>query len=166
MSAEQIAGLVLALLVMLLGCLGSFLPLLPGTPLVLVAAVAHRLYFGAASVNNWVLVLFFLLTALSFGLDYLASSLGAKKLGATWRGMLGAVIGGLVGLFFSLPGIILGPFIGALLFEMLGGYEFERATRAGVGAMLGLLAGALGKFAISVVMVTLFAVSVVYRSAG
>ena len=53
---------------------------------------------------------------LSLVLDFLASVVGAKKLGATWRGMLGAVVGATVGLFFSLPGLILGPLLGAFLF--------------------------------------------------
>ena len=132
--------------------------------MILVAAIAHRLYFGDASASTWVLVTMAVFTALSFGLDYLATAFGAKRLGATWRGMVGAIVGGLIGLFFSLPGIILGPFIGAVAAELLGGYRFEQATRAGAGAMVGLIAGAIGKFGISVAMVLLFAVTVVYRS--
>jgi len=164
MSAEQIIGLSLALLLMLCGLAGSILPGVPGTPLVLVAAIGHRLYFGASSANNWVLAALVLLTLLSVLFDYLASMIGAKKLGATWRGMLGAIVGALVGMFFSLPGILLGPFIGALLFEFAGGYEFKPAARAGLGATLGLLAGALGKLAICGVMMALFAGNVIYRS--
>ena len=90
--------------------------------------------------------------------------LGAKKFGATWRGMTGAVIGGIVGLFFNLPGIILGPFIGATLFEMLGDKEFKKAAHAGLGATVGLLLGIVGKFSICVVMMILFAINVIHRS--
>jgi uncharacterized protein len=165
-TAEQIIGLAVALLVMLCGLVGSILPGVPGTPLLLVAAIAHRLYFGAASANNWVLAGLVILTALSFAFDYLASMFGAKKLGATWRGILGAVVGGLVGIFFSFPGIILGPFLGALLFEMAAGRELKPSARAGLGAVLGLLAGAVGKLAICVAMMGLFTVNVIYRSLG
>jgi uncharacterized protein YqgC (DUF456 family) len=70
----------------------------------------------------------------------------------------------LVGLFFSIPGILLGPFVGAFLLELIGGYEYQRALRAGAGATLGLVAGALGKFAVCVVMITLFAANVLYHS--
>ena len=104
------------------------------------------------------------LTILALGLDYLATSVGARKLSASWRGMLGAILGGLVGLFFSIPGILLGPFIGAFLLEMAGGYEYRLALRAGAGATLGLLAGAVGKFAVCIVMITLFAANVLYHS--
>ena len=151
---------------MVVGCIGSVVPVLPGTPLVLAAAVAHRLYFGSAGANYWVLGVLLFLTLASIALDYLASAIGAKKLGATWRGILGAIIGGLIGLLFGLPGIVLGPFLGALLLEMLGGYKLEKASRAGLGAVLGLLVGAAGKFAISVVMTILFAVNVIYRSSA
>jgi hypothetical protein len=164
MTTEQIIGLSLALLVMLAGLIGSLLPVLPGTPLVLVAAIGHRLYFGATSVSNLVLGILVALTLISLVFDFLAGMLGAKKFGATWRGMAGAVIGGIVGLFFNLPGIILGPFIGATLFEMLGDKEFKKAAHAGLGATVGLLLGVVGKFSICVVMMILFATNVILRS--
>jgi uncharacterized protein YqgC (DUF456 family) len=164
MGAEQIVGLIMALLVMLVGVVGCVIPGLPGTPLVLIAAIGHRLYFGVSGPSLWVLITLALLTAISLALDYVAGVLGAKKMGATWRGMVGAVVGGIVGLFFGLPGIIIGPFVGALLLELLGGYELKQAAKAGVGTLLGMLAGALGKFAICIVMITLFAVNVIFRS--
>ncbi len=164
MTTEEIIGLSLTLLVMLAGLIGSLLPVLPGTPLVLVAAIGHRLYFGAASVSNLVLGILVALTLVSLVFDFLAGMLGAKKFGATWRGMTGAVIGGIVGLFFNLPGIILGPFLGAMIFEMLGDKEFEKAAKAGFGAAVGLLLGIVGKFSICVVMMILFATNVILRS--
>ena len=164
MTAEQIAGLSLALLVMLAGLIGSVLPGLPGTPLMLIAAIGHRLYFGAAGVSDLVLVILVVLAVASLLFDFLASVLGAKKFGSTWRGAVGAVVGGIIGLFFALPGIILGPFLGALLFEMLGDREFKAAARAGLGATLGLILGVIGKFSIGVAMMVLFATNVVLRS--
>jgi uncharacterized protein YqgC (DUF456 family) len=164
MTVEQVIGLTLALLIMTIGCFGSFVPLIPGPPLVLVGAIAHKLYFGPHSAPVWLLVGLSLLAALSLLLDSVASSLGARKLGATWRGMVGAVVGGLIGLFFGLPGILLGPFMGAMAFELISGRDFENSTRAGTGAVLGLIAGALGKFIVCLVMIGLFCFSVVYRS--
>jgi uncharacterized protein len=166
MDVQEWVGLMLAVVIMGLGLLGSIMPGLPGAPLVLIAAVGHRLYFGASSVSNLVLGLLVVLMLLALGLDYLASLFGARKLGATWRGLLGAAIGGLVGIFFSLPGILLGPFIGAISFELIGGRKFQEATRAGLGAMLGLVLGAAGKLACCVAMVALFVVNVMSRSGG
>ena len=154
----------LALLVMLVALIGNFIPGVPGTPLALIATVFHRLYFGLDSVNNLVLFIIVSLTVMALVFDFLGTALGAKKFGATWRGVVGAVLGGLIGLFFSLPGIILGPFIGATLFEMLGDKQFKVAAKAGAGAVVGLILGVVGKSAICVIMIFLFATNVVVRS--
>jgi hypothetical protein len=164
MTTEQIIGLSIALLVMCLGVAGSILPGLPSTPLVLIAAISHKLYFGETGAAWWVIGILAGFTLLSLVMDYLATVYGAKRLGATWRGAVGAVVGGLIGLFFNLPGILLGPFIGATAFEMIAGRNFKDSSHAGVGATLGLLAGAIGKLACCVAMMALFAVSVIYRS--
>lgn len=159
----EVIGLLLALMVMLIGLVGSVLPVLPSTPIVAAAAIVHRLIFGEASVSNLVLGLIVCLMVLSLVIDYIAGMVGARKLGATWRGILGAIVGALVGLFFSLPGLLLGPFIGAALFEMMGGRNWKEATRAGLGAVLGVLAGAVGKVAACVAMIALFTVNVIVR---
>lgn len=164
MTTEQMIGLSFALLVMLAGLMGCILPALPGTPLILAAAIGHRLYFGTAGVSNLVLIILTALTVISLLFDFLAGMFGAKKFGATWLGMTGAVLGGIIGFFFNLPGIILGPFIGAVLFEMLGDQEFKNAARAGLGATIGLFAGIVGKFALGIVMILLFATNVILRA--
>ena len=164
MTTEQIIGLILALLLMVVGVAGSILPGLPSTPLVLLGAIAHKLYFGPTGVAWWVMTILALITVISLIVDYVASVYGAKRMGATWRGAVGAMVGGLVGLFFNLPGILLGPFVGAVLFELAGGREWKEASRAGVGATLGLLAGTIGKLACCIAMMGLFSVNVVVRS--
>jgi len=157
-------GLALALLIMAVGCLGSILPAVPSTPLVLGAAVVHKLYFQADSAGWIVMTLLVLITGVALLMDYLATVLGAKQFGATKKGMTGAIVGGIVGLFFNLPGILLGPFIGAVLFEMVGGREWKPACRAGIGATLGLLAGAVGKLVCCLSMMTLFIISVLWHA--
>lgn len=164
MTAIEIIGLSLALLVMLAGLIGSLVPGFPGTPVVLAAAVIHRLCFGEHGASNFVLVILTALTAAALLFDFLAGVLGANKFGATWRGALGAMLGGLVGLFFGLPGIIVGPFMGATLLELFGDRELKMALKAGLGATLGLFAGIVGKFSVSVVMILLFATNVILRS--
>jgi uncharacterized protein len=163
-TTEQIIGLVVALLLMSIGVLGSILPGIPSTPVVMLSAIAHKIYFGDAGAGWVVLILLGGLTALSMVVDYVASIYGAKRLGATWRGAVGAIVGGLIGLFFSLPGILLGPFLGAVVFELAGGRDWRQSSRAGLGATLGLLAGAVGKVGCCVVMMGLFTVNILYRS--
>ncbi len=164
MTTEQIIGLAIALLIMCIGCLGSLLPGIPSTPLVLISAIGHKIYFKAASIGWIVIVLLVLITALALVMDYLATVYGAKRFGATKKGMAGAIVGGIIGLFFNLPGIILGPFIGAVIFEMIGGREWKPAAKAGVGATLGLFAGAVGKLFCCLSMMALFVVSVLWNT--
>ncbi len=152
-----------ATLLMLTGVLGSLIPALPSTPLVFLGALGHWFFYQEQSVSVQVLVALFIMMLISLALDFVASVLGAKKLGATWKGILGVVVGGLAGLFFGLPGIIIGPFTGAIVFEMLGGTKLDKAAKAGLGAVIGLLAGALGRFAFAIAMTGLFFVNLFYR---
>ncbi len=163
MTVLQIIGFSLALLVMLVGVVGSVIPGVPGTPVVLLAAVGHRLCFGAAGANNWVLLGLGFLTLVSLLIEWLAGVLGTRRFGGTWRGMIGALVGGIAGMFFSLPGIILGPIIGAVVFELAGGCRMGQAARAGVGTLVGWLVGSAAKVAIGVVMIGLFALNVLGR---
>jgi len=165
MDWQQWTGLAVTWLVMLIGTLGCVLPAVPGAPLVFFAAVAHRLYFGAdQSVNNVVLGIIVGLMLFSLVLDYLATMYGAKKLGATRYGIIGSIVGGLVGLiFFNIPGALIGPFVGALSFELIGGKDWKTSSKAGLGATLGLLGGAVGKVACSFAMAAIFSVNVLYR---
>ncbi len=156
MNATEVTGFVVALLVMLLGFAGSLLPVLPGPPLIFLAALIHRLIFTDKGASIWVLVTLGTLTAVSFFLDFLASVYGAKRLGATWRGLLGAFIGGLIGLFTSPLGLLLGPLLGAVLGELLGGRKWLEAGKAGLGAILGILVGTAGKVACALGMIGLW----------
>jgi uncharacterized protein YqgC (DUF456 family) len=165
MDWQQWTGLAVTWFVMLIGTLGCVLPAVPGAPLVFLAAVAHRLYFGAEqSVGNLGLGIIIGLMVFSLVLDYLATMYGAKKLGATRNGIIGSVVGGIAGLLlFNIPGALIGPFVGALSFEMLGGKDWKTSGKAGLGATLGLLGGAVGKVACSLAMAAVFSVNVLYR---
>jgi uncharacterized protein YqgC (DUF456 family) len=163
MSATELMAVVVALLVMLVGLLGCVLPALPGTPLIFAAALIHRLVIGVTGPAWWVVIVLGVLTLLSLGIDFAASSIGAKQLGATWRGAVGAALGAVFGLLWMPFGLILGPFIGAALLEMTGGREWRHAGKAGVGAVLGLLAGTIGKVACSIAMIGLYLVHMLLR---
>jgi uncharacterized protein YqgC (DUF456 family) len=128
------------------------------------AAVGHKLYFGNASVSNLFLVFLVLLTLCSLLFDYLATMFGARKLGATWRGLAGAVVGAAIGMFFGPFGILLGPFVGALAFELISGRGFSDSARAGAGAMLGFVLGAVGKVACCLAMIGVFTLNVIAHS--
>lgn len=152
----QIVLWALAALFIVVGFAGLVLPMLPGIPmvffgLVLLAWAENFVYVG------WVpLVGLGVLTLASYGIDFLATALGAKKFGASARAIWGAAAGTLIGLFFGLPGLIFGPFLGAVVGEFSGRSSLKAATHAGIGATLGLLFGALLKIALAFVMVGVF----------
>jgi uncharacterized protein YqgC (DUF456 family) len=147
----------LALVLVFAGLGGLVLPALPGTPLVLagliVAAWAEEFtYVGWGTIG-----VLALLAVLAYAVDLLASALGAKRFGASKRAIFGAALGVLVGVFFGLPGILIGPFVGAVLGELSARRDLQAAGRAGVGAWLGLVVGTAAKFAIAFSMLGLFA---------
>jgi uncharacterized protein YqgC (DUF456 family) len=69
----------------------------------------------------------------------------------------GAALGTVVGIFFGLPGLLLGPFAGAILGELMAGRDFDQATRAGLGAWLGFLLGSIAKLALAFTMLGVYA---------
>jgi hypothetical protein len=146
----------LAAFMVLMGVLGSVLPGLPGVPLVygglLVAAWADDFQ----RVGWIVLTLLGLMTLASFAIDFVATSLGAKRVGATKLAIVGAVLGTLVGMFMGLPGLILGPFLGAVAGELISHGKFEQAGRAGLATWVGLVFGTLAKIALVFTMLGVF----------
>ena len=164
MTTQEIIGFIIAEGFMVIGAFGSMLPAIPSTPVVFLAALGHKIYFGDNSISYLILAILGAITLFSLVMDYIASLVGARKLGATWRGVAGALIGGILGLFLGPWGILIGPFIGALTFEMMGGRQFEEASKAGFGALLGIVAGTLGKFICAIAMASLFAANIIWRA--
>lgn len=142
-----------------LGLAGTILPGLPGTGLVFGGILLHALYFGVGTVGMTTLILLGVATLFSFIIDLLASLYGAKRFGATRPGIIGSVIGGTIGLLvLSLPGLFLGVFVGAVAGEYFWAKkDFDQAWQAGVGSMLGFLAGSVIKFILTLIMVIIFA---------
>jgi uncharacterized protein YqgC (DUF456 family) len=119
----------------------------------------------AAAVDNyrhlglWWLLIIGALGAAGVIIDFVASALGARRVGASKRALWGASIGTVVGMFFGIPGLLFGPFIGALAGELSSGNSVLRSAHVGVGTWIGLLVGTLVKLVLSFVMVGLFGVA-------
>jgi uncharacterized protein YqgC (DUF456 family) len=152
----QILLWLLAALLIVLGFAGLILPVVPGIPLVFAGLVLLAWAENFAYVGWMTLTLLGVLALVSYGIDFLASALGAKKFGASPRAVVGAALGALAGLFFGLLGILLGPFVGAVVGEFSGKASLKAAAHAGVGATLGLLFGALLKIALAFAMIGVF----------
>lgn len=147
----------LAAAMIVVGLLGTVLPALPGVPLMfagmfLAAWVDHFVHVGPLTLG-----VLGVLCALAIAADIVASLLGAKRVGASTWALVGAAIGTFAGFFFGLPGILLGPFAGALGGELIAGGTLRQAAHVGVGTWLGLLFGTLVKVALAFAMIGVFA---------
>lgn len=138
------------------GLAGTVLPMLPGVPMIFIGLWLAAWIDGYARVGAFTLSLLGVLVVASLIIDFAASALGAQRVGAHPRAIGGAALGSVVGLFFGIPGLLLGPFIGAVLGELSARKNMQQAARAGVATWLGLLFGTLAKLALAFAMVGVF----------
>lgn len=130
-------------LLIIIGLVGTLLPILPGQVLIIVAAGAHWWAKKEDShLGWWTIAILLLLLIISMVLEYVSGAVGSKYFGGSKWGVAGAIIGGLLGLFFAPWGFILGPLAGAFAFEYLfAKKEISDATRSGVGSAVGTVMG-------------------------
>ena len=135
-----------------LGILGAFLPVLPGPPL----GFAGLLLLHFTSLTEFsvtFLVVMGVIVLIVSILDYLVPILGAKRFGGSRLGVVGCVVGLLLGIFIFPPfGIIIGPFLGAIIGELINGDDLNKAVKSGFGSFLGYVFGTGIKLALSFVM--------------
>ncbi|WP_267222123.1 DUF456 domain-containing protein [Dyella silvae] len=152
----EIALYVLAALLIVGGLAGNILPALPGIPMIfggiwLVAALDQYRHLGV-----WWLLIIGALGVIGVAMDFVSASLGAKRVGASKLAVSGTALGTLIGMFFGIPGLLIGPFAGALIGELLSGTSVLRSAHVGVATWLGLLFGTLVKLVLSFLMIGLF----------
>jgi uncharacterized protein YqgC (DUF456 family) len=152
---------VLAIVLIVVGVIGTFLPVLPGVLLVFGGMLLGAWIDGFQRVGWITLVILGVLTLLVFVVDVVAGLLGAKRVGASKLAIIGAGVGTIVGLFFGLVGILIAPFIGAVVGEVIARGQLAPAARVGFGTWMGLLVGALAKLALVLAMVGVFVTSYV-----
>lgn len=132
----------LAIILMLVGLAGTIMPALPGVTLIFLTIAAYGWYEGFHSITAYYLIILAGLTLLSHVVEYLSAYWGAKKYGSSKYGTWGAIIGMLLGMFVFPPlGIFVGAFGGAVLGEYISCSNWEKATRAGLGTLVGILSG-------------------------
>lgn len=149
------AGVVYILLAV--GAVGSFIPVVPGPLLAGLAVLCFKIFVPSAEISWWLAGAAVAVAVFAQLVDIFASWIGAKKFGATWRGVFGAFVGVFAGMLIPPPmlWIFIAPLFFALAFELFGGASWRDATRAGVGAFLGTVFAAVFKF-LSVVFLALW----------
>lgn len=138
---------ILAAVFLFVGLLGCILPMLPGPPLayagMLLLHLTDKVQFTTGQLLVWLL-----LVVATVVLDYVTPLLGSKYSGGSKWGERGCIIGTVVGLFFAPWGIIIGPFVGAVVGELLGDKELSQALKSGFGSFLGFLFGTVLKMGV------------------
>lgn len=138
------------------GLAGLLLPLVPGAPLLFMGLLLGAWAEGFRYIGVWSLLLLAGMAALTYVVEFAASILGVKKYGGSRRAMAGAALGGVAGMFLGIPGILLGPFVGAVIGELSLQRTLDEASRAGFGTIVGLAIGVAGKLAIGIAMIGIF----------
>jgi hypothetical protein len=147
---------IISALFIVLGLIGSVLPILPGPPLSWIGLLLLYLT-KAVEMSTTLIVITGIIAIIIFILDYIIPSMGTKKFGGSKAGMIGTSIGLVVGLISPIPGgIILGPFLGAFIGEMINKNNSRTAFKAAIGSFIGFLASTFIKFIVSVIYLGIF----------
>lgn len=152
----------LALVLILVGLIGTLLPVMPGALLVFLGMVAGAWADDFSRVGWTILVILAVLTILFYVVDFLAGAYGARRLGASRWGVIGAILGALVGMFMGFVGIVIGPFVGAVGGELLARRGLAEASRAGAGAWIGLVLSIAARLALVFAMLGIFVFAYLY----
>ena len=136
--------IILGAICLVIGILGCVLPVLPGVPLaycgLLLLHATDKVQFSWQFLVIWAVV-----TIVVQVLDSVVPIWGTKRFGGSKMGVWGSTLGLLVGLFFGPWGIVLGPFLGAVDFELIDGKNTRLALKAGWGSFVGLMTGTILK---------------------
>ena len=156
-SFVEVLSVLLGMALVLGGLVGTVLPILPGAPLVffglwLLAWAGDYQRVGAPT-----LIAAAVLALLTVLIDFAASALGARRVGASRQAVSGALLGSVVGMFLGIPGLLLGPFVGAMVGELMAQRSVERAASVGIATWIGLVLGSAAKLSLCLAMVLLFA---------
>ncbi|QED38790.1 DUF456 domain-containing protein [Antarcticibacterium arcticum] len=143
-------------ILMIVGILGSFLPVLPGVP---VSWLGLLLLFLAPSLpmDYWFLGLTFIVAVFIYALNWIIPALGTKRFGGSRAGMIGATIGLVAGIIAPIPfGVIIGPFVGAFIGEIMNNSDRKLALKAAFGSFIGFLASSFMEFMVAFGFLILF----------
>jgi len=151
--------LIAGILMVVIGIAGIIIPGLPGVVLVYLGLFFVAWSDGFARVGWITLTILLLIGAVAWLIDLFTTVYGARRIGASRWAAVGAALGMLIGFWFGLPGILLGPFLGALLVEYLVRKDLLEAGKAGLGTWLGLVVGTALKLALVFAMIGIFLIA-------
>jgi hypothetical protein len=153
---------IVAVLMVIVGIVGTVLPALPGVALVFAGIALAAWIDGFTVISGWTVGVLAVLTAIGFVVDYVAQLISAQRAGATWQGIAGAAVGTVAGVFTGLWGLLFMPLAGAAIGEFISHRDALRAGRVGLATWVGLLVGAVLKLAIVFTMTGIFVAAILF----
>lgn len=156
MADQSMILWVLGAILTVIGLSGLLLPVVPGAPVLFLGLLLGAWADDFQHIGLGTLLILAVMALLTYWIEFASSVLGVKKFGGSKRAMAGAALGGVVGLFLGIPGILFGPFVGAVIGELSLQRSLDEAGRAGFGTVVGMAIGLAGKFAIGIAMIGLF----------
>lgn len=148
------------IVVMLVGVAGTVVPILPGLPLIWLTMLVFGIIEKFERVDAAFLGITLAVLVAAEAADYASRAWGARRYGAGKAGAWGAVLGAFAGLFFLPVGLVLGPFLGVLIAELLAGRSPSESLRAGWGGLIGTLGSMAIKITVALGMAVAFVVKV------
>ena len=152
---------VVAVALIAVGVAGTILPAIPGVTLVFLGMLLGAWIDHFARIPVWLVVIFAVLTAIAWAVDYFAAAAGAKRVGASKLAVIGALLGTVAGIFTGFVGLLFMPLLGAAVGEYIAQRDLRRAGTVGIATWLGLLIGTAVKVAIVFAMIGAFVLALV-----
>lgn len=153
----EAVALIIAIVLFIAGLIGTVLPVLPGVILIYLGMLVYGIITGFATLDIYFFIVQLLAMAVIALVDFVASGISTKKYGGSKQAAIGATAGTIIGIIFLGPlGIVIGPFAGAVIAEMLMGKEVKQAMHVGFGSLVGVIGGTVFKLIAEVLMIIYF----------
>jgi uncharacterized protein len=154
---------VVAVLLVIVGAVGTVLPALPGVPLIFAGVLLAAWAEDFQRIGGWTLGVLAVLALVGLVVDYVAASMSAQRAGASRQGIIGAAIGTVAGIFTGLLGLVFMPLVGAAIGEFVAHRDALRAGKVGVATWIGLLVATAIKIAVAFTMIGVFIAAIVIQ---
>ncbi len=154
---------VTAVLLVIVGAVGTVLPALPGVPMIFAGVLLAAWAEDFQRIGGWTLGALAGLALIGLVVDYVAASMSAHRAGASRQGIIGAAIGTVAGIFTGLLGLVFMPLVGAAIGEFIAHRDALRAGKVGVATWLGLLVATAIKIAVAFTMIGVFVAAIVIQ---
>jgi uncharacterized protein YqgC (DUF456 family) len=154
---------VVAVLLVIVGAVGTVLPALPGVPLIFAGVLLAAWAEDFQRIGGWTLGVLAVLALVGLVVDYVAASMSAQRAGASRQGIIGAAIGTVAGIFTGLLGLVFMPLVGAAIGEFIAHRDALRAGKVGMATWIGLLVATAIKIAVAFTMIGVFIAAIVIQ---